>query len=118
MKKEEYIKQIGINLKKLRTDRGLSIKDVAYRLNLSHMSIINFETGKTDISVSRLKQLSDVYGIHVSEIFAENSPISAKIEQIRDEMREYQKKHEKAQEKIIELQGKLTNHDRNSKYQP
>lgn len=117
MKKEEYVKQIGVNLKKIRTDRNLSLNDVSKRLNISINSIAKFENGKTDISVSRLNQLSDIYNIHISEIFAENSPISAKMESLREEMRMYQKKYEKAQETIIELQGKLNNKDRQSKYQ-
>lgn len=124
MRNEEIKKWIGTNLTKIRTDRHLSRNDVAKRLNLSEQSIYNIENGNTDIGVIRLYQLSKVYNVHVSEIFAENSPISAKIESIRDEMKmyrdkceRYQSKLEKSQEKVIELQGKLTNTERNTKYQ-
>lgn len=117
MKNETFTRQVGTNLTKIRTDRNLSRKEVCRQIGVSINSLINIETGKTDIGVSRLKQLSDVYSVHLSEIFAENSPISAKIESLREEMRHYQKKHEKAQETIIELQGKLANKERNSKYQ-
>lgn len=116
MKNEEYKKWIGTNLTKTRTDRHLSRKDVATKLKVSEQTIYNIEKGNSDITAVRLCQLADIYNVHVSEIFAENSPISAKIESIRDEMRYYQKKHEKAQEKVIELQGKLSNQERNSKY--
>lgn len=124
MKNEELKKWVGTNLTKIRTDRHLSRSQVAKKLNISEQSIYNIERGNSDIGVIRLYQLSKVYNVHVSEIFAENSPISAKIESIRDEMKQYrekceryQSKLEKSQEKVIELQGKLTNTERNTKYQ-
>jgi len=124
MKNEEIKKWIGTNLTKIRTDRHLSRNDVAKRLKVSEQTMYNIENGNTDIGVIRLYQLSKVYNVHVSEIFAENSPISAKIESIRDEMKmyrdkceRYQSKLEKSQDKVIELQGKLTNTERNTKYQ-
>lgn len=124
MKNEDIKKWVGTNLTKIRTDRHLSRSQVAKKLNISEQSIYNIERGNSDIGVIRLYQLSKVYNVHVSEIFAENSPISAKIESIRDEMKQYrekceryQSKLEKSQEKVIELQGKLTNTERNTKYQ-
>lgn len=109
MKDLEYLKQIGANLRKIRTDRSLPRTTVAHQLGISVNSLMKFEDGSTDISVTRLKQLSDAYNVHPSEIFAENSPIAAKIESIRDEMKHYQKLLEKSQQKIIELQDKVYN---------
>lgn len=123
MKNEEIRKWIGGNLTKLRTDRHLSRKDVADKLKISEQTIYNIEKGNSDTGVTKLYQLAQVYNVHVSEIFAENSPISAKIESIRDEMKvykekceKYQAKLEKSQEKVIELQAIIANQERESKY--
>lgn len=116
MRDIEFIKQIGTNLRKIRTDRSLSRPEVAKQLNITIQTLINIEVGKTDINVSRLKQFSDIYNIHLSEIFSENSPIAFKMESIRAEMKEYQKKYEKSQQQVITLQQKVLNSIRDINY--
>ena len=55
-------------LKKLRTDNAFTQETVAGFLNISTPAYSKIETGKTDISYSRIKQLADVYKISVVQL--------------------------------------------------
>lgn len=62
---------VGQRLKKLRLERGLSIRALAQQSGLSHPFVSSVERDATNPSVSSLKKLLDVVEITMSNFFAE-----------------------------------------------
>ena len=67
----EYNKGIGLRIKKTRNLKNLSQMQLADQLNVSYQQVQKYEYGSSFVTVSRLKQISDVLSI----------PITAFIEQ-------------------------------------
>ncbi|SHN14204.1 helix-turn-helix domain-containing protein [Mucilaginibacter sp. OK098] len=61
-------KSLYENIKILRQKNGWSQKDLADRLGISIPALSKIETGFTDISLSRLEQISCVYKITAAEL--------------------------------------------------
>jgi transcriptional regulator with XRE-family HTH domain len=62
---------VGIRLRELRVERGLSLSAVAAATGLSASSLSMTENGKSDITFGRLQQLIDFYGVTLSELIPE-----------------------------------------------
>lgn len=60
----EYYKLI----KKLRTERELSQADIAEKIGIGRTSYISFEQGKSELNLSEVIKLSDIFGISLEEI--------------------------------------------------
>ena len=56
-------KQIGLNIKSMRIKYGLSQIKLAEKINLSFQQIQKYEKGVTAISVSRLQQIAEAFGV-------------------------------------------------------
>lgn len=54
-----------MNLRLIREELGLSQKELAEKLNVSHTNIYNYEVGRTEPSIDILKQLAAVLGVSV-----------------------------------------------------
>jgi transcriptional regulator with XRE-family HTH domain len=61
---------IGDNLKELRLKNNWSQKDVANRLRMSLMDYFKIETGCTDLSMTRLAELSLVFGVPIVDLLS------------------------------------------------
>jgi transcriptional regulator with XRE-family HTH domain len=59
---------IGKNIRRIRCKQGWNQAEAAKRLRLSTAAFSNIETGITDISISRLYQLADIFQVSVHEI--------------------------------------------------
>ena len=59
-------KKIGLKIRELRKTYGLSQIQLAEKINLSFQQIQKYEKGITAISVFRLQQIADAFGIHAS----------------------------------------------------
>jgi transcriptional regulator with XRE-family HTH domain len=66
---------VGIRLRELRVERGLSLSAVAAATGLSASSLSMTENGKSDITFGRLQQLIDFYGVTLSELVPEPPPV-------------------------------------------
>lgn len=60
---------IGLRLKELREEKGLSQRDVGERLGCSHASIHCWKTGKRSILAKNLSDYCDILGVTLSEFF-------------------------------------------------
>ena len=63
-------KSVGKNIRTLRHQRGWSQEDVANRLGISIPAFSKIETGVTDINLSRLEQIANIFEINVAQILA------------------------------------------------
>jgi transcriptional regulator with XRE-family HTH domain len=61
-------RQLGIRLRQLRLDRGLSLVDAAAAADISPSFLSHVETGKGDITFLRLHRLVRAYGIGLMDI--------------------------------------------------
>lgn len=66
--------QLGIKLRRLRAQRGLTLKDVQRITGLSPSFISMVENGRTDIALSRLIRLAEAYNVTLADILAPPEP--------------------------------------------
>lgn len=74
----EYYKLI----KKLRIERGLSQADIAEKIGIGRNSYISFEQGKSELNLSEIIKLSDIFGISLEEIKSGLKPNYSKYKQM------------------------------------
>ena len=56
------------SLKLMRTERGITQKGLAEKLNISLKTISHWETGYTEPSVAQLIMLADFYSVSIDEL--------------------------------------------------
>lgn len=67
---------LGPRLREIRLERGISLRELARRLDLSPSSISQIETGKMRPSVRTLYALAAEFGVTVDEVLFEQEPSS------------------------------------------
>jgi Predicted transcription factor, homolog of eukaryotic MBF1 len=96
---------LGKKIRLLRHQKGWSQEDVAKRLDISIPAFSKIETGITDVNLSRLDQISRLFGMTVVQLLAtedseeENKHIS--------ELARLNKKLQEREAEVIELQKKV-----------
>lgn len=65
---EKLDQEIGAKLKKIREDKGLTIRDVAEQIDVHFTYVSKIENGKVP-SLDKLNKLCDLYGIKISSLF-------------------------------------------------
>jgi transcriptional regulator with XRE-family HTH domain len=68
--KKKTNKSVGKNIRTLRHQRGWSQEDIANRLGISIPAFSKIETGVTDINLSRLEQIANIYEINVINLLS------------------------------------------------
>ncbi|MFC0517138.1 helix-turn-helix domain-containing protein [Mucilaginibacter angelicae] len=68
--KKKTNKSVGKNIRTLRHQHGWSQEDVANRLGISIPAFSKIETGVTDINLSRLEQIANIFDINVVNLLA------------------------------------------------
>lgn len=68
--KNKTNKSVGKNIRTIRHQRNWSQEDVANQLGISIPAFSKIETGVTDINLSRLEQIANIYGISVVNLLA------------------------------------------------
>ena len=64
-------KEIGLRIRAMRKKYGLSQIELAEKINLSFQQIQKYEKGMTAISVARLQQIADAFGVTVHSFYNE-----------------------------------------------
>lgn len=68
--KKKTNKSVGKNIRTIRHQRGWSQEDVANKLGISIPAFSKIETGVTDINLSRLEQIANIYEVNVINLLA------------------------------------------------
>lgn len=97
--------EIGRNIKSLRQKIGWSQQLIAQRLGISIPAYSKIETGITDVNISRLKQICDIYNVNVSSVIPGDNG-STVIQQLRDEKESLTQELLSVRRSITDLQGK------------
>lgn len=62
---------VGDNIKKIRTDRGMTQSYIADKLNVSDKTISSWEKNRTEPNMAYVEMLADVFSCRKSEIIGE-----------------------------------------------
>jgi transcriptional regulator with XRE-family HTH domain len=68
--KKKTNKAVGKNIRTIRHQRGWSQEEVADRLGISIPAFSKIETGVTDINLSRLEQIANIYEVNVVNLIS------------------------------------------------
>lgn len=96
---------LGKKIRLLRHQKGWSQEDVAKRLDISIPAFSKIETGITDVNLSRLNQISKLFGLSLVQLLSTTDFEEEK--QIADEINELNKKLQLRETEVIELQKKV-----------
>jgi transcriptional regulator with XRE-family HTH domain len=74
MAKGDYAKSLGERLRKIRTQKGMSLQDVqqASKGKWKAAVVGAYERGDRNVTVARLSELAEFYGVPVSEILPDD----------------------------------------------
>lgn len=96
---------LGKKIRLLRHQRGWSQEDVAKQLDISIPAFSKIETGITDVNLSRLDQISKLFGMTIVQLLTTNDPEEEK--KYNTELSETIKKLHDRDADVIELQKKV-----------
>jgi len=96
---------LGKKIRLLRHQKGWSQEDVAKRLDISIPAFSKIETGITDVNLSRLNQISKLFGLTLVQLLSTSD--SEEDKQVQDEINELNRKLQLRESEVIELQKKV-----------
>lgn len=67
-KQQEILHAVSKNIRKLRAENELSIKQMAEKLNISTTAYTNIEKGRTDISIKRIVEIAEILEISFTKV--------------------------------------------------
>jgi transcriptional regulator with XRE-family HTH domain len=106
-------KSIGKSIRILRHQHGWSQEDIANRLGISIPAFSKIETGVTDVNLSRLEQIANIYEVSVVQLLtvdneqAEVAPSHLNL--IQKKLIDRESEIATLQRKVIELYEELRN---------
>jgi len=107
---------VGQSIKLIRQRNGWTLEDVATRLGIAMPAVAKIETGVTDVNLSRLEQIADIYSVSLLQLLnvynEELSPIEFTSDILRKKIAEQEAEITSLQRKVIELYEEL--HSRRS----
>jgi transcriptional regulator with XRE-family HTH domain len=63
------VRRVGLNLQRLRRDKGLSQEELAHRADVHQTYLSGVEGGKRNPSVGVLERIADGLGVDIEEFF-------------------------------------------------
>ena len=97
-------KSVGKNIRALRHQRNWSQEDVANKLGISIPAFSKIETGVTDINLSRLEQIANIFEVEIIRLF---SPEAEEVQPQLSSLSIAQKKIIDRESEIAILQRKV-----------
>lgn len=96
---------LGKKIRLLRHQKGWSQEDVAKRLDISIPAFSKIETGITDVNLSRLNQISKLFGLSLVQLLSTSDVEDEK--QVADELSDLHRKLQARETDVIDLQKKV-----------
>jgi len=96
---------LGKKIRLLRHQKGWSQEDVAKRLDISIPAFSKIETGITDVNLSRLNQISKLFGLSLVQLLSTSD--SEEDRQVQEEFEELNTRLQEREAEVIELQKKV-----------
>ena len=105
-------KKIGLFLKMLRNEKGLTQEQLAEKLNVSNRSVSRWETGSTLPDISLIIELADYYKVDIKELVEgerKSEIMNKESTETFDKIAEYSVERKKSQlQKLLHLKKKET----------
>jgi transcriptional regulator with XRE-family HTH domain len=81
----DYTKSVGVRLRRIRTQKGMSLQDVqeASAGRWKAAVVGAYERADRNVTVARLAELADFYGVPLAELLPHNGGGAARLEQRR-----------------------------------
>ncbi|MFS0637344.1 helix-turn-helix transcriptional regulator [Mesobacillus foraminis] len=98
---------VGQNIKNIRKYRGLSQIELAKAIKLTRSSVVNMESGKLNIGLDNLYELSLALQVPITSLFNGIQGKNTAAEELTSQLKELQKEHEELSRKHKILVGKL-----------
>ena len=102
---------LGKKIKALRQQKDWLQGDVAKKLNISIPAYSKIESDITDINISRLKQIADIFEVEVIELLSDNANLAKEyideLKKAKETVDAQEAKINKLQEYIIRLYEEL-----------
>lgn len=95
---------VGKNIRAVRHQNNWSQEEVANKLGISIPAFSKIETGITDINLSRLQQIADIFEMSLVTLLSFEDDHT---EYTPSDLAEARKKLEECEEEIVELQRKV-----------
>ena len=67
--KQTTLIEIGLRIRQLREERGISIQEFADRLEIEYTNAIRIEKGRTNFTIGTLVRIANALDISISELF-------------------------------------------------
>lgn len=104
---------VGQSIKILRLRNGWNQEDIANRLGISIPAFSKIETGITDVNLSRLEQIANIYEVTLIQLISVDNegaePITFNHSLLQKKLSEKESEIAVLQRKVIELYDELYN---------
>jgi transcriptional regulator with XRE-family HTH domain len=107
------MKILATNIRVLRHEHGWSQEDIARKLGISIPAFSKIETGITDVNLSRIEQIANIFDVPVVKLLAteedniEEEPQQILIDAVRRKIAEREDEINGLQRKVIVLYEEL-----------
>jgi transcriptional regulator with XRE-family HTH domain len=68
MTKEELIKKIGLKIREIRENKGMTIQELSDKLNIEYNNLIRIEKGRTNPTIGTLYKVSETLNVSIIEL--------------------------------------------------
>jgi transcriptional regulator with XRE-family HTH domain len=106
-------KSVGKSIRILRHQHGWSQEDIASRLGISIPAFSKIETGVTDVNLSRLEQIANIYEVSVVQLLTVDGEqaelVPSHLNVIQKKLTDREGEIANLQRKVIELYEELRN---------
>jgi transcriptional regulator with XRE-family HTH domain len=106
-------KSVGKSIRILRHQHGWSQEDIANRLGISIPAFSKIETGVTDVNLSRLEQIANIYEVSVVQLLTVDGEqaelVPSHLNVIQKKLIDREGEIANLQRKVIELYEELRN---------
>lgn len=62
--------EFGKHIRALRTDKKLSIEEIAFKAGIDAQNLRKYELGKQEMKISMMKRIAEAFGITTSELLS------------------------------------------------
>jgi len=62
---------VSLNIRRLRENKGWSVRELAKKLNTSHPTVVRWEQPIPNITLDSLENIADVFGVSIKSLFEE-----------------------------------------------
>jgi transcriptional regulator with XRE-family HTH domain len=96
---------IGKTIRALRQERGWNQQEVATQLNISIPAYSKIETGITDVNLSRLESIADLFGLKLTTLLSGGKDNPAYHQQMQ--LKDLNDRLQLRESEMIDLQNKM-----------